>query len=145
MSVSHLSSMDLFPFPCNTSGFLPRTPCKTFRCGEGAPSPCSSSSTLQAPRELGAVPPPLSSPNTTTSTRALQYHFPESFSRTVLHDKDVDKCRGSRASEEPSQELTAFVLSSEISALADWHFSCWEKINEEKISWRKIDGDQTNH
>lgn len=38
-----------------------------------------------------------------------------------------------------------FILSSEISVAADWHFSCWEKINEEKISWRKIDGDQTIH
>lgn len=49
------------------------------------------------------------------------------------------------ASEEDPEVLALFTLSSEISALADWHFSCSEKIDEEKISWRKIDGDQTNH
>lgn len=38
------------------------------------------------------------------------------------------------ASEEDPEVLALFTLSSEISALADWHFSCSEKIDEEKIS-----------
>lgn len=96
MSVSHLSSMDLFPFTCNTLGFLPIMSCKTIWCREGAPSPCWDSSSLQAllPSPFQIPEPCEFSPN----NRSFSCHFPGSsvFSRTILHEEDSDKCWGSR-------------------------------------------------
>lgn len=108
------------------------------------------------PREHRAVTPSLSFPNTQNhvSFQPTSQHFNIISLKAVCAQgllcmkKTWTSAEGTDsqiASEEESEVLTLFILSSEISALADWHFSCWEKINEEKISWRKIDGDQTNH
>lgn len=156
MSMSHLGSVDLFPFTCSTLGFLPTISCETIWCREGTPTPAATAASCRHLRECRAVTPSLSFPNTQNhvSFQPTSQHFNIISLKAVCAQgllcmkKTWTSAEGTDsqiASEEESEVLTLFILSSEISALADWHFSCWEKINEEKISWRKIDGDQTNH
>lgn len=129
-------------------GFSPQCPVKQFGAGKElqalakTAAACRDSSLLLSKHQSPVSFHPTSDHFNVTSLEAVSSQGLFCTKKTQTSAEGADS---PRASEEDSEVLTLFILSSEISALADWHFSCWEKINEEQISWRKIDGDQTNH